>query len=802
MPEVMSADQVAQYLSLPLTSVIEMLEAKQIPGVRIGGVWRVRLETLNSWIDDDYDSEEDFNTEDVNSISNERVKSKVVTITHYGDAIVKYNKYSIRIKPSMLRGEDKSVRRGDILAFDVFMKDGKYRATNVTIESKVQKASKKSVNNDQILLTEDIFTDDMSTEEIYLHILQRMRSYENQGDVNRANYIASELLVRFSNDIKVYSTLIGFYKKHKNFQKIVDIMEIASEKFPENLQEWYREKIIALLNIGTIEALNMVQDLVDSGEDIRIKEKVYADKLSLIDSNSIVKNSINLFYNLGFSYKIGRNEARFIDFILEPTEDDYFESYGIRGKIVARCYKYKPRLEEIDDFLNNIRNEMYEGVVGNIGFMIYKNPDNFTNKLKDIRNESIEVIIPLDVNNLINNDISVAKSKLIDVLNYWITQRDLFKESFPVLGRQFFGRDQVLRQISNKLENGGHVGIYGLRKSGKTSILYKLKESKLEDIVIHLDLQNISPISNDCRYIYWQIANELYNHVKFRNNGKIPKAFNRYYLGIYNSFADTIDVSNHLLLLDNDIRNTINYLNFSGRRDSKIILVLDELELMLPINGNGGFRDYKEFFTYVRGLSQNSKGRVNSVVVAANALINEIPRFDGSDNPVFQMYTEYMLPNFSIAEMSHMITTLGKGMGISFANSVIDTIYKDTGGHPYLTRELCSFLAKDQITRPASINMSTYKSLIDSFVDFQGPLFYEILERLSTHFSQEYNLLLEIGGRSINEKDLISKFGKSYYEVIKHLVGYNLISFKDGKYTIKINLLERYLRRNGLSNVG
>ena len=72
--------------------------------------------------------------------------------------------------------------------------------------------------------------------------------------------------------------------------------------------------------------------------------------------------------------------------------------------------------------------------------------------------------------------------------------------------------------------------------------------------------------------------------------------------------------------------------------DIRVVITIDELEYMLPISeANPGFRGYADFFAYLRGVGQRTRGRVVSVVTAANPLVSEtpaaaLPRSVGADS--------------------------------------------------------------------------------------------------------------------------------------------------------------------------
>jgi CRP-like cAMP-binding protein len=66
---------------------------------------------------------------------------------------------------------------------------------------------------------------------------------------------------------------------------------------------------------------------------------------------------------------------------------------------------------------------------------------------------------------------------LLNCLQQRIFTRDLYAETAPVRGSDFFGRRRILLQsLPNDVDEGRVFGVFGLRKSGKTSILKRVGE--------------------------------------------------------------------------------------------------------------------------------------------------------------------------------------------------------------------------------------------------------------------------------------------------------------------------------------
>ena len=48
--EFLTAEEVAEYLRLPLSTVYKLVQDKRLPGFKVGKHWRFRKETIKKWI--------------------------------------------------------------------------------------------------------------------------------------------------------------------------------------------------------------------------------------------------------------------------------------------------------------------------------------------------------------------------------------------------------------------------------------------------------------------------------------------------------------------------------------------------------------------------------------------------------------------------------------------------------------------------------------------------------------------------------------------------------------------------------
>lgn len=48
----------SKYLGIPIGEIYKMLDAGELPGVRMGNSWRIRISALEQWLDEEVSQEE------------------------------------------------------------------------------------------------------------------------------------------------------------------------------------------------------------------------------------------------------------------------------------------------------------------------------------------------------------------------------------------------------------------------------------------------------------------------------------------------------------------------------------------------------------------------------------------------------------------------------------------------------------------------------------------------------------------------------------------------------------------------
>jgi hypothetical protein len=339
------------------------------------------------------------------------------------------------------------------------------------------------------------------------------------------------------------------------------------------------------------------------------------------------------------------------------------------------------------------------------------------------------------------------------------------------------------------------MGVFGLRKVGKTSLLKETERrfTELGSIVVYIDLLRVPGDVPGCRWLYWRIADQL--HQQVTQSGL--QSF-RWRLG--GRFGDYLEVPPNypvMTAFDADLTHILRAIQETEiSPHPKVVLLLDEIERLIPSPARGDDSEHCfDFFSYIRGVSQEDDNFV-VIVTGANAAISEAAQFDGRDNPVFNYFREIYLQLLEPAECTMMLRVLGRGMGIRFSADASAAIYELTGGHPFFARQLCSFLAHHYEDRPLHISAMQIDAVLDQYLSVAGRDFQEIMERLARDYPHEKEVCVQLakaeGGLPMREViGTSSRLGTS----LRHLVGYQLVRVQKDKVSLSMGLLRHWIRR-------
>ena len=261
----------------------------------------------------------------------------------------------------------------------------------------------------------------------------------------------------------------------------------------------------------------------------------------------------------------------------------------------------------------------------------------------------------------------------------------------------FFGRTEELEQLKYALDRGQSVGVFGLRKQGKTSLLNALEQLRRDSghLVVKLDISEVSSAAEFRLRVLtraWQSVHDLgakdWTSEK-RPGNKMPK------LKTLNSQGQAKDDLSQLEMFWTDDLRTL--ITTAGRQ---LELFVDEIDQAYPerpsLLDDEPLRLFQAL-TQLRGLLQTSSPGSGLVLLCAGVdpALFESPRINGRDNLVYKLVRLVWLSPMGREDMADMVRTLGKRMGVRIPDHrTIDTLFAEYGGHPLLSRKACSLAAR------------------------------------------------------------------------------------------------------------
>lgn len=415
--------------------------------------------------------------------------------------------------------------------------------------------------------------------------------------------------------------------------------------------------------------------------------------------------------------------------------------------------------------------------------IIISKDDAVEQKLNKIlkTNEEARVIVPFSYQELLEN--LLDREYVVNKLRKNFYSRDLFGiQDALKKDLYFFGRRDLIHTLINRHLSGENSGIFGLRKTGKTSILYSIERAldrKTSGSVL-IDSQTLHLKSWNTALFF--IIQELQKKFSIKSSD----------LKLIHNHEDEEFVSDYFY---DDLRTI-----YSKNGKRSILIIFDEIENITFDTSiskewaNG--QNFIKFWHVIRSAHQlhRSDNIFTYLITGTNPRCIEQPTINKIDNPIFSQFPPIYIPAFDFMQTKEMVDKLGGYMGLQFDDVTCGRLVDDFGGHPLLMRQLCSFIHKNTFqTRPIRITKTDYNILKEKFYeDEQGFIKYAqmVLEVLENWYPDEFQMLTWL---SIGETGTFKGLAEKAPEYISHLLNYGIIEKSQGEYSFRIEALKLYL---------
>lgn len=220
------------------------------------------------------------------------------------------------------------------------------------------------------------------------------------------------------------------------------------------------------------------------------------------------------------------------------------------------------------------------------------------------------------------------------------------------------------------------MGVFGLRKIGKTSLLSQLRLRLIDVPMVWLDCQAYEPLAVD---LLREILTRLRREVA-RLQGK--------------QLRDRQPGGDNL----NQLRDQLVALHEQWRKTSseRFIVILDEIDKWFPdrreASSEPALTEYVKLFRILRAVAQERGGMLSILVAGYRPDVNRqnLLREATGENPMYLSYQEKFVGCLREDEARKMIREIGQWKDIAWTDDALDTVWRECGGHPMLSRFLAS----------------------------------------------------------------------------------------------------------------
>ena len=499
-------------------------------------------------------------------------------------------------------------------------------------------------------------------------------------------------------------------------------------------------------------------------------ERIFSDI-----EKEIVKSFENQWYVTKADFiKTGASEYKYI---LIKAPHFLAEMINIVAEIIVVFSSYENFEPRTLDVFDNVKKKLESGRIENLCGVILSNDNEIESKIK-LYNSGTETrtYIPCSYDEIIRNrSNSYFFRQKFQTIFY---SRDLFAfDDALKTDLYFFGRNQLVMGIIDKHLSGQNSGLFGLRKTGKTSIIYDVKRKIKKRNAIGVFISCQSPEMSMGTHVdsIFFIIKSLYEELMW-DCSEIDR--------------ETINELNACSYLLKEIQKVY------SETHQTILFLFDEVEHITY--GKAASERWREglesvyFWKAFRSAYQKENSSFTFCIVGTNPICIEYSTIHKVDNPIFSGVTPQYIHGFDVEQTRSMIRKLGRIMGLKFEETLFAKMTEDYGGHPFLIRHLCSFIATRYPKRPVTIDRIKYKKCIQDFNLSQGKYFDMLLEVLIEFYQDEYDMLRFL---ATGEIDFFKEMANADYSYVEHLIGYDLIQCCDGEYDFKIDVIKDYIMR-------
>lgn len=526
--------------------------------------------------------------------------------------------------------------------------------------------------------------------------------------------------------------------------------------------------------------------------------KIAGKQITIAGNASIVRAVKNLgkVGLITFSRMIRFKSTEYAVHFFKPT--DFLRSmYSLGNEVLVVCCTdgmndFRSRTKDFIDYLL-VTNTEFKNRLDKVTCIVIDGNSEIVNIVKNDRivNPDSRLIVPFFTDELNG---SLSEEAFNNRMREFLYEKDLFGIAVPLRDDTlFYGKDRtdIISELFARYKHGEEGGLFGLRRIGKTSILYLLKKRITESggIASYFDCSSAHHYrwNEFLKYIIEIIIVEYSETDEESEKCDLTR--------------DEFDLSEERYCEKRASQSFAQDIQtiYQKKGNKRILIILDEIESISystsPSTWWGNELDALFFWQAIRSLIQMHSEYMAFVVAGVNPMCVEMQTIGTYDNPIFGMLNPIYVSLFEYDDTKKMISDIGGRLGLKFEDAIFTKLMEDYGGHPFLIRQVCSKINNDllaqNIERPVTVTRYSYVLKSDEYRQGMTSVIEQILGVIENYYPNEFELLkrLALDGRNAFKKEVaLGEKG------IQHLVGYCLIEKSEGEYFIRIKSIEDYIR--------
>ncbi|MFE0544595.1 hypothetical protein [Streptomyces sp. NPDC058891] len=334
----------------------------------------------------------------------------------------------------------------------------------------------------------------------------------------------------------------------------------------------------------------------------------------------------------------------------------------------------------------------------------------------------------------------------------------------------FYGRQAEVAELDFALDRGQSVGVFGLRKAGKTSLLNFVAGQRRDKgrPVVWLDISVLQTVEafqlellEKCHEIIRKLELKPPRLMSLTREGNPNPAvqISTYWIRDLNALLDTLP--------------------------DRLELFVDEIDQAWPSRSNLGADQANAVLSclnQLRGVIQSreaeGKHGIGVVCAGVDPAIFEKPLIGSRDNLLYKFARLSFLSPMKRHEMQDMVRSLGKRMALRYTDhQTIEFLFQEFGGHPLLTRKACSVAARK---RPqGEIPWHVPLSALQEAAQMRGPNtpqseVKDVLASFTEWFGDEAAMLPLLWSDDPQEQEDAREWAQSEPDTAAHLMSYGI----------------------------